>query len=115
MERGGGQRVLGRLPRSGPWSVDAFVLSGPFAVAKDVLLDLAGGGLGEGAELDRRGAFEVRDPLAAELDDLALAGPDAVGQGDERLGPLAPALVGGRDDGALEHGGGGGGRVVDLG
>src|SRR6266545_5241440 len=75
----------------------------PFLLAQDVLLDLAGRGLGQFPELDGRGRLEVRDALAAEVDDLPLGRLLAGGELHERLGPLTPLLVGHRDDRALEH------------
>src|SRR5437667_53271 len=59
--------------------------------------------LGEGqvAELDGGRALEVRDVLAAELDDLGLGRLHPRLEGDERLRPLAPLLVGHGDHRAL--------------
>src|SRR5438067_3158742 len=85
-------------------SVDSFVLPRPLPVAEDELLDLAGRGLGQLAELDRLGRFEMRDPRADVLDDVLLARLLAGLQAHEGLGDLAPAIVGNRDYSALEHG-----------
>src|SRR5690349_24537587 len=74
--------------------VDPLLAALPLLLAQDELLDLAGRGLREIAELDRRRALEVRDVLPAELDDLRLADLLAGLQRDERLGPLAPLIVG---------------------
>src|SRR5438093_1488626 len=79
-------------------------LSTTVGVAEDELLDLAGRGLGQLAELDRFGRFEVRDPRADVLDDVLLARLLAGLQAHECLGDLAPAIVGDRDHGAFEHG-----------
>src|SRR5207245_427808 len=58
------------------------------------LLELGRRGRGQGAELDGGRALEVRDVLAAELDDLGLGRLHPRLEGDERLRPLAPLLVG---------------------
>jgi len=58
--------------------------------------------LGQGAELDCCWGFEVREVLAAVLDDLLFVGVLACGEDDECLWPLAPFLVGDRDDCALQ-------------
>src|SRR5512138_2580242 len=97
--------------RTGDWSstpsrsisVDPLLPALPLLLAKDELLDLAGRRLRQVAELDRRRALEVRDVLAAELDDLRLGGLLPGLQRDERLGPLAPLVVRNRDHRALEH------------
>src|SRR5688572_5274804 len=86
-------------------SVDPLGLALPLAVAQHELLHLAGGGLGQVTELDEGGGLEVGDVLPAELDDLLLGGGHAGLERDERLRPLAPFLVGDRDDRALQHGG----------
>src|SRR5262249_49494877 len=84
--------------------VDPLLPALPLLLAKDELLHLAGRRLRQVAELDGRRALEVRDVLAAELDDLRLGGPLPRLQGDERLGPLAPLVVRDRDHRALEDG-----------
>src|SRR5215470_13742993 len=71
-------------------SVDPLGLALPLLVAQHELLDLAGRGLGQVAELDGRRALEVRDVRAAELDDLGLGGRAAGLERHEGLGPLAP-------------------------
>src|SRR2546421_3141040 len=89
-------RVCSRL-----MSVDPLGLALPLLVAQDELLDLARRGLGQVAELDGGRALEVRDVLAAELDDLGLGRLHPRLEGDERLRPLAPLLVGHGDHRAL--------------
>src|SRR5437588_4685555 len=49
---------------------DPLVVPRPFALAQHELLDLASRRLGQGPELDRVRALEVREPLATERDDL---------------------------------------------
>src|SRR5262249_50661506 len=93
---------------------DLLVVAGPFAVAQDEFLDLAGGGLRQRPEFDRVGAFVVGEALAAERDDLLRRCRGAVVERDERLGPLSPVGMGGADDRALEHGGVGGDGLLDL-
>src|SRR5438270_5684669 len=83
--------------------IDPLLATGPFAVAKDVLLDLPGGGLGQVAELDRLRRFEVRDAAADVVDDLLLGRARPWLQGDERLRHLPPLVVGDRDDRTLQH------------
>src|SRR5262245_56143106 len=80
------------LPRHG--SVDPFLPALPLGLAEDELLDLAGRGLGEVAEGDGGRALEVRELLSAELQDLGLGGFHSRLEGHERLGTLAPLLVG---------------------
>src|SRR5918993_430937 len=75
----------------------------PLFVAQDELLDLAGRGLGQVAELDGGGGLEAGDVLLAEVYDLLLGRLLALLQDNERLGTLAPFLVGHRDDGGLHH------------
>src|SRR5262245_21105828 len=85
------------------YSIDPLSPPLPFLLAEHVLLHLAGRGLRQVAELDRGGAREVGDLVAAEGDELAggreMAGLDR----EERLRPLAPGVVGDGDDRALEH------------
>src|SRR5215813_9820426 len=54
--------------------VDPLLPALPLLLAKNEFLHLAGRGLRQVTELDRRRALEVRDVLAAELDDLRLGG-----------------------------------------
>src|ERR671914_2657675 len=79
------------------------LLPGPLLVAQDELLDLAGRGLGQVAELDGGGGLEAGDVLFAEVYDLLLARLPALLQDNERLGALAPLLVGHRDNSGLHH------------
>src|SRR2546426_2333112 len=83
-------------------------------LAQNELLHLPGGGLRQVTELDGGGTFEVRDVLAAELDDVWLGRRRAGLERDERLGPLAPLRVGDRDHRALEHRGMPGDGLLDL-
>src|SRR5439155_3798166 len=85
--------------------VDPLLLASPLLLAQDELLNLPRGGLRQVAELDGGGTLEVRDVLAAKLDDVPLGRALAGLERDERLGPLAPLRVGDRDHRALEHGG----------
>src|SRR5262249_12895622 len=77
-----------------PILIDPLLFPRPLLVPQHELLDLARRRLRQVAELDRGGALEVRDHRAAVVDDLALAGLQARLQRDERLGTLAPLLVG---------------------
>ena len=73
--------------------------------AQFVLADLAGGGTGQRAELDVLGTFEMRQALAAPVDQL-FGGGGVVGlEPDVGLGHLAPFLVGDRHDGDFGDGG----------
>jgi hypothetical protein len=56
----------------------------------------------------------VRQPPAAEVDDLLLGRMPIVLQGDERLRSLAPEVVGHRDHGAFQHRRMGDDRLLDL-
>src|SRR5438094_2831632 len=89
-------RVCSRL-----MSVDPLGLALPLLVAQHELLDLPRGGLGQVAELDPGRALEVGDVLAAELDDLGLAGGLARLERHEGLGALPPLGVGHRHHRAL--------------
>src|ERR1051325_964004 len=102
-------RVCSRL-----MSVDPLGLALPLLVAQDELLDLAGRGLGQVAELDGGRALEVRDVLAAELDDLRLGRARARLEGDEGLGTLAPLGVGHGHHRALHDGRVPGHRLLHL-
>src|SRR5208282_418977 len=107
--------TLSRLVRSRALcSADPLVLTGPFAVAQDELLDLAGGGLRQRPELDRVGALVVGEALAAERDDLVRGGYGTLVEGDERLGPFSPVRVRDPDNRAFEHGGVGAERLLDF-
>src|SRR5260370_18246434 len=87
--------------RTGDWSrtpmrmglVDPLRLALPLPVAQDELLDLAGRGLGQIAEVDRGGRLETRDVLLAEVDHLRLARPLAGLDGHEGLGPPSPLFI----------------------
>src|SRR6185295_2946601 len=108
--------------RTGDWSrtptrmrlVDPLRFALPLPVAQDELLDLAGRGLGQLAEVDRGGGLEARDVPLAEVDDLGLGGALARLEGDEGLGPLAPFLVRDRDHRALHHRGVPGHALLDF-
>src|SRR2546428_1795743 len=102
-------RVCSRL-----MSVDPLGLALPLLVAQHELLDLAGRGLGQVAELNPGRALEVGDVLAAELDDLGLGGALARLEGHEGLGALAPLGVGHRHHRALHHRRVLGHRLLDL-
>src|SRR5215472_17387454 len=100
-----GTRVTARWFRRALYAPDSLVLSGPVAFAQPELLDLAGGGLRQRPELDHVRALVVRQPLAAERDDV-LGGRRGAGvERDVRLRPLSPVRVRHPDDGAFEHGG----------
>src|SRR5664279_429188 len=94
--------------------VDAHVVACPLALAEDVLLYLPGRGLRERAELNRDGTLVVGDVVAAAVDDLALGRRPVVLERHERLRALAPFLIWGCDDSALQHGRVAGDRVLDL-
>src|SRR5215207_6712396 len=95
-------------------SVDPPLAPGPLRLAQRELLHLAGGGLRERAERDRVRALVVREAVAAERLDLRLRRARTLLQRHERLRPLAPALVGDRHDGALEHRGVRADRLLHL-
>src|SRR5215831_3044695 len=94
--------------------VDTLGLAAPFAIAQHELLDLAGRGLRQLAELHRRRTLEAGDVLPAELDDLLLAGSRALLERDERLGALSPLLVRNRHHRAFEDGRVLGDGLLDL-
>src|SRR6266566_8896061 len=74
------------------------------AATEDVLLDLAGRGLGQlGHEGHAVRRLEVREPVAGEADDLVLARLLPLAQHHVRVGRLAPFLVREADDGRLHH------------
>src|SRR5947209_12145923 len=85
-------------------SIDFLLVPYPLLLAKDELLDLAGRGLGELAELDGRGGFEAGDALLTEVYDLLFGCLFALLQGNESLRALAPLIVWDGDDGGLHHG-----------
>src|SRR5687768_963180 len=99
---------------TGCTSVDALGLARPLFVAQNELLDLAGGRLGQIAELHGRGRLEVGDVLLAEIDDFSFCRPCTRLQGHEGLGPLAPLLVGHGHHRALHDGGMAGHALLDL-
>src|SRR5829696_2956492 len=94
--------------------VDALVVPGPLPLAQDELLHLTGRGPRDLAEFHGDRALEVRQVLAAEGDELLRCRSLCRLEGDERLRPLAPEIVRDADDGALEDGGMGAERVLDL-
>src|SRR5260370_26165515 len=97
--------------RTGDWSriptrmglVDPLRLALPLAVAQDELLDLAGRGLGQLAEVDRGGRLETRDVPLAEVDDLPLGRGLTRLEGDKGLVPLPPFFITGSYYSALAH------------
>src|ERR1700748_1155998 len=93
---------------------DRLLVALPFLLAEHVLLDLAGRGSGQLAELDLCRAFEFGEVLAAEPDQVLLGDVLAWLEFDERLRPLAPLLVGRGHDGGLEHGRMLGDRLLHL-
>src|SRR5689334_7224034 len=95
-------------------SVDPLRLPLPLPIPQHELLDLAGGRLRQLPELDRRRRLEARDVLLAEVDDLPLARALSRLERHERLGPLAPFLVGYGHDRALHHRGTPGLALLDL-
>src|SRR5918996_2218434 len=84
--------------------INALLVALPFLLAKNVLLDLSGGGLGQIAKGDRARAFEMGDALAAELDDLLSRRLHPKAWHHEGLGHLSPALIRHADHAHLEHG-----------
>src|SRR5437016_2947467 len=95
-------------------SVDALLVACPLLLAEHELLHLPRGSLGQIPELHRRRTLEVRQPLAAEDQNLffgrALTGPD----GHERLGTLTPDLIGDGDHRTLQNSGMLSNRLLDL-
>src|SRR5918998_4619920 len=81
--------------------MNPLLLAGPLLLAQDVLLDLAGRGLGELGELHGGGGFEAGDVLLAEVYDLLLGRLLSFLEGHESFGPLAPLFVRHRGDGGL--------------
>src|SRR5215216_5745261 len=73
----------------------------PLLIAKNELLDLARRGLGELGEL---GGLETGDVIFAEVYDLFFGRVLPLLEHDERLGTLAPLLVGDGDHGGLHDG-----------
>src|SRR5918998_213862 len=84
--------------------MNPLLLAGPLLLAQDVLLDLAGRGLGELGELHGGGGFEAGDVLLAEVYDLLLGRLLPLLEGHESFGPLAPLFVRHRGDGGLHNG-----------
>src|SRR5690606_39233586 len=84
------------------------------ALAQHVLLDLAGGGLGDLLEADLARALEVREALAAMRDELFGAGARIRPQLDEGGRCLAPARIRLRDHAAGEDRRMGVEHVLDL-
>src|SRR5215213_5915304 len=76
----------------------------PLLLALDELLDLARRGLGQLGELDGGGGLEAGDVLFAEVYDLLLVRLLPFLEHDERLGALAPLLVGDGDNRGLHDG-----------
>src|SRR5215217_4538331 len=94
--------------------VDALVVPGPLPLAQDELLHLAGRGPRDLTEFHGDRALEVRQVLAAEGDQLLRRRLLTRFEGDERLRPLAPVVVRDGDNGALQDGGVGAERMLDL-
>src|SRR5271166_857390 len=86
----------------------------PLAFAQHELLHLAGRGLRQRPELDRVGALEVREALAAERDDLLRGRRGTLVERDERLRPFSPVRVRDSDDRALQYRGMGADRLLDF-
>src|SRR5207253_754219 len=80
-------------PPDAPPLVDPLRAAGPLLVAQDELLDLAGAGLRQLAELDRLGRLEAGQVLTAERDDLFGGRLGARLEGHEGLRHFAPSLV----------------------
>src|SRR2546425_5892117 len=87
-----------------PASVDALCIALPFALSKDILLNLAGRGLRQVLEFDCRWTLEVSHPRPAVLDDLFRGGLSARFCSHESLWHFPPLLIGNRDHRALKHG-----------
>src|SRR5215211_1054172 len=92
------------LLRSWRLLIDLLFALRPFLVAQDELLDFAGRGLGQLGELDCGWGLEAGDVLLAEAYDLLLGRLLPLLEHDERLGALAPLLVGDGDDRSLHYG-----------
>src|SRR5579885_834439 len=75
----------------------------PLLFTQHILLYLAGGGFWQGTKLDRHRALEMGEALAAERNDLLFGCSLLWFEGHKGFGPLAPFLVGDRDDSALHH------------
>src|ERR671932_1215176 len=71
-------------------SADPFLVPGPFPLTQHKLLNLAGAGLGQVAELHRLRRLEVRQVLAAERHNVRGGDLRTRPQYNKRLGDLAP-------------------------
>src|SRR5918998_4496785 len=83
--------------------MNPLLLPGPLLFAQDELLDLAGRGLGQLAELDGGGGLEAGDVLLAEVYYLLLCGVLSLLEDHESLRALAPLLVRDGHHGGLHH------------
>src|SRR5437868_5320556 len=95
-------------------SVDALGMPFPLLLAQDELLDLSGGGLWQGPELDLPGCLEMGETGLAMLDDLLGRRLFPGREGHEGLRHLAPLLVGNRDHRRLEDRGMADHRLLHL-
>ena len=83
--------------------IDPLLPAGPLPLAQHELLHLAGGGLGQIAELDRRRALKwARCSRQKSMISPSVAVCARL-ERHERLGPLAPVVVRDGDDRALQH------------
>src|SRR5918997_1757176 len=94
--------------------MNPLLLPGPLLLAQDELLDLAGRGLGQLAELDGGGGLEAGDVLLAEVYYLLLCRVLSLLEDHESLRALAPLLVRDGHHGGLHHRRVAGDRLFDL-
>src|SRR3712207_1334793 len=94
--------------------MNPLLLPGPLLLAQDELLDLAGRGLGQLAELDVGGGLEAGDVLLAEVYYLLLCRVLSLLENHESLRALAPLLVRDGHHGGLHHRRVAGDRLFDL-
>src|SRR3989442_7665085 len=81
-----------------PTSVDALCIALPFALSKDILLNLAGRGLRQVLAFDCGWTLEVSHPRPAVLDNLFRGGLSARVCSHERLSDFPPLLIPHRND-----------------
>src|SRR5262249_31332 len=85
-------------------SSDPFALFAPESLAQQVLLDLSGCGARQGGhEVDPLRTLVMCKVFAAESDQIGFAGLLPGLEHNESVRDLAPALVGSRNNGCLEH------------